>query len=71
MKFKLFIKKCISLMLLLVILVSCDLPYVANAKTNVADGSEQEEVYYYLKSYFSDLLDTIKADSEKDYTTED
>lgn len=71
MKFKLLIKKCISLMLLLAILVSCDMPYIAKAEINAADGSEQEELYVYLKSYFSDLLDTIKADSDKDYTSED
>ncbi len=71
MKFKLSIKKCVSLMLLLTILVSCGLPCIANAETNVSDGSEQEEVYDYLKNYFSDLVDSIKADSEKDYTSED
>lgn len=71
MKFKFFIKKCVSLMLLLAILANFDLPYIANAETNVTDGSEQEEVYDYLKNYFSDLLETIKSDSEKDYTSED
>lgn len=73
MKFKSCIKKCISLMLLLSVLVRCDSPSIANANTgtNVVKGSEREEVYGYLKSYFSDLLATIRADSQKDYTSED
>ena len=58
-------------MLLLAVLVCCDLPSIANAETNVADGSEQEEVYDFLKSYFLDLFDTVKGDSEKDFTSED
>jgi hypothetical protein len=52
-------------------LVCYDSPSIANAETNVADGSEQEEICTFLKSYFSDLFDTVKADSEKDYTGED
>lgn len=58
-------------MLLSAILVSVDLPRIAHAEMIAVNGSEQEEVCNYLNSYFAEFLDTIQADSEKDYTSED
>ena len=71
MKLKSCIKKCISLILLSAILVSFDLPYIAHAEMIAVNDSEQEEVCNYLNSYFAEFLDTIQADSVKDYTSED
>ena len=71
MKMKPMIKKCISVMLLLAVTVCCGLSGTANAETYTIDGNGQDEVCSFLESYFSNLVDTVRADSQKDFTSED
>ncbi len=70
-KFKHFVKKCVSLTLFFAILACCASPGIVTAETGITGENQQEEISDFLKIYFSDLLDTVKADSDKDYSHED
>lgn len=87
MNFKSIIKMSVLMMLFSAFLAGCGSSGSGNIEINTETGteavvetdaeakeesdSEQEEVSVFLKGYFSELLDTIRADSEKDYTHED